>query len=65
MYTYVKFFQLRNESKSRLTDQSNVIMRQGIAMVKLRDLLIKITGAKSQIRPEVSVIKPPQMSQLR
>ena len=59
MYTYVKFFQLRKESKSKLTDQSNAIMRQGIAMVKLRDLLIKIAGAKSQIRPEVSVIKPP------
>ena len=65
MYTYVKFFQLKNESKSKLTDQSNAVIRQGIALVNLNDLFINTMGVEIQIMPEVNVIKPPQMSQLR
>ena len=61
----MKFFQLKNESKSKLTDQSNAVIRQGIALVNLNDLFINTMGVEIQIMPEVNVIKPPQMSQLR
>ena len=65
MYTYVKFFQAKNESNSKLVDQNIAIMAQVIDILVSEFVPIRTEGAKSHIRPEATIIKPPQISQLR